>query len=92
MNQVLDANNIDDVTCTLVDQVSESKLIGFAKDGFPIYAYAVEPTDLDECGGRTAMTTDFPDGVYHYVASNTEAPNVPKCLKGVAANNNFMFQ
>lgn len=92
MNQVLDANNVDDVSCTLINQVSGTKLIGFAKDGFPIYAYEVEPTDLDECGGRTAETTDFPDGVYHYVASNTDAPNVPKCLKGVAANNNFSFQ
>lgn len=92
MNQVLEANAIDDVTCTLVDQVSGTKLIGFAKDGFPIYAYEVEPSGLDECGGITAVTTEFPDGVYHYVASNTEAPNVPKCLKGVAATNNFSFQ
>ncbi len=92
MNQVLEANGINDVTCTMVDQVSDTKLIGFAKDGFPIYAYQVEPPDLDDCGGRTSVTTDYPDGVYHYVASNTDAPNVPKCLKGVAANNNFSFQ
>ena len=32
------------------------------------------------------------DGVYHYVASTTVAANVPKCLKGVAANNSFRFQ
>ncbi|WP_397363152.1 YHYH protein [Olleya sp. R77988] len=92
INQVLDANNIDDVTCTIIDQVSDTKLIGFAKDGFPIYAYQTEPSGLDECGGITAVTSEFPDGVYHYVASNTEAPNVPKCLKGVAATNNFVFQ
>lgn len=93
MNQVLDAYNIADVSCTLVEQLSAgSKLIGFAKDGFPIYAYTVEPSGLDDCGGITAATTEFPDGVYHYVASNTEAPNVPKCLKGVAANSNFSFQ
>jgi len=92
INQVLDANNITEVSCTLVEQVSVTKLIGFAKDGFPIYAYEAEPTDLDDCGGRTAETSEFPDGVYHYVASNTEAPNVPKCLKGVAASNDFSFQ
>ena len=92
MNQVLESNGITDVTCTLVNQVSSSKLIGFAKDGFPIYAYEVEPSGLDECGGITANTSEFPDGVYHYVASNTEAPNVPKCLKGVAAINSFTFQ
>ncbi|WP_452226905.1 YHYH protein [Lacinutrix cladophorae] len=92
MNQVLEANEIDDVSCTLVNQVSGTKLIGFAKDGFPIYAYQVEPSNLDECGGITGSTTEFPDGVYHYVASNTEAPNVPKCLKGVAATNNFRLE
>ncbi|MDO6596711.1 YHYH protein [Oceanihabitans sp. 2_MG-2023] len=92
MNQVLEANEIDDVSCTLVNQVSGTKLIGFAKDGFPIYAYQVEPSNLDECGGITASTTEFPDGIYHYVASNTEAPNVPKCLKGVAATNNFRLE
>ncbi len=92
MNQVLEANDITDVSCTLVNQVADTELIGFAKDGFPIYAYEVEPLDLDDCGGRTAITTDFPDGVYHYVASNTDAPNVPKCLKGVSASNNFSYQ
>ncbi|WP_282068384.1 YHYH protein [Olleya namhaensis] len=92
MSQVLEANGIDDVACTLINQVSGSQLIGFAKDGFPIYAYQVEPSDLDECGGITASTTEYPDGVYHYVASTTDAPNVPKCLKGVAAVNSFSFQ
>ena len=92
MNQVLEANNITDVSCTLVEQIDDTKLIGFAKDGFPIYAYGEEPDDLDDCGGRTASTTEYPDGVYHYVASNTDAPNVPSCLKGVAASNNFSFQ
>lgn len=92
MNQVLAANNIDDVSCTHYEQVTDTKLIAFAKDGYPIYAYGTIPADLDDCGGRTSVTTDFPDGVYHYVASNTDAPNIPKCLKGVAANNNFSYQ
>lgn len=92
MNKVLESNGINDVSCTLVSQVSGPKLIGFAKDGFPIYAYDNEPEGLDECGGILATTTEYPNGVYHYVASNTEAPNVPKCLKGVAAINSFTFQ
>lgn len=92
MNDVLVSNGITEVSCTLVNQVSGSKLIGFAKDGFPIYAYETQPTGLDECGGITAATTEYPNGVYHYVVSNTEAPNVPKCLKGVSAINNFVFQ
>ncbi len=91
INQVLTANNITEITCTKINQTSDHALFGFAKDGFPIYAYATEPTDLDDCGGRTAATNEFPDGVYHYVASTTSAPNVPKCLKGVAANDAFSY-
>lgn len=92
INQVLIAQGITQVTCTNITQTTDVKLVGFAKDGFPIYAYASEPTDLDDCGGRTAATSEYPDGVYHYVASTTDAANVPVCLKGVAANNAFQYQ
>ncbi len=91
-NQVLTANGIDEISCTNIAQTNDVELVGFAKDGFPMYAYAIEPSDLDECGGRTASTTEFPDGIYHYVASTISAPNVPACLKGVAATNSFQFQ
>ncbi|WP_020538603.1 YHYH protein [Lewinella cohaerens] len=92
VNQVLEANGITEIACTNVTQTTGVQLVGFAKDGFPIYAYAAEPTDLDDCGGRTAETDEYPDGVYHYVASTTLAANVPKCLKGVAANNSFRYE
>lgn len=92
VNQVLDAHGITEITCTNITQTTGVQLFGFAKDGFPIYAYAEEPTDLDECGGRTASTAEYPDGVYHYVASTTNAANVPVCLKGVAARNPFSFE
>lgn len=92
VNQVLEANGITEISCTKFPQTSGVKLSGFAKDGFPIYAYADEPTDLDDCGGRTAATDEYPDGVYHYVASTTVAANVPVCLKGVAARNAFSYQ
>lgn len=92
VNQVLEANGITEISCTKITQTSGTQLFGFAKDGFPIYAYADEPTDLDDCGGRTASTDEYPDGVYHYVASTTVAPNIPKCLKGVAARNSFRYQ
>jgi hypothetical protein len=91
-NQVLAANGITEISCTNITQTSSVELFGFAKDGFPIYAYAAEPTDLDECGGRTAVTDEYPDGVYHYVASTTTAANVPVCLKGVAARNPFSYE
>ncbi|ADV51205.1 YHYH protein [Cellulophaga sp. E16_2] len=92
MNQVLAAHHITEVACTLIEQVATVKLMGFAKDGFPIYAYAQEPSDVDDCGGRTAKTAEYPDGIYHYIASTTRAPNVPKCLKGVAAARGFKFR
>ena len=94
-NQVLENNllEIDDaIICELVEQTDDVVLSGFAKDGFPIYAYAVEPAGLDDCGGITASTAEFPDGIYHYVASTTSAPNVPACLKGVAARDSFSVQ
>ncbi|MEO1261147.1 MAG: YHYH protein [Bacteroidota bacterium] len=91
-NQVLEANGITEISCTNIAQTTDTHLFGFAKDGYPIYAYADEPTDVDECGGRTAATADYPNGVYHYVASTTVAPNIPKCLKGVAATNAFSYQ
>lgn len=92
MNQVLAAQDITEVSCTKMDQVSNVALVGFAKDGFPIYAYADMPTDIDDCNGRTASTTEYPNGIYHYVASTTSAPNIPPCLKGVAARNSFSYQ
>lgn len=92
VNQVLEANGITEIACTNIAQTTDVELVGFAKDGFPIYAYATEPADLDDCGGRTAATDEYPDEVYHYVASTTLAANVPKCLKGVAANNAFRYE
>lgn len=92
VNQVLVANGITEISCTKVVQTTGVQLSGFAKDGFPIYAYASEPTDLDDCGGRTAVTNEYPDGTYHYVASTTVAANVPQCLKGVAARDAFSYQ
>lgn len=67
-------------------------LTGFARDGYPIYAYqdlisnvAVTPTDLDDCNGHTGETSDFPDGIYHYHAS-LDAPNLPTCITGAAVD------
>ena len=53
--------------------VDDAKLIGFLRDGFPIYGRkdttGVYP-NLDAYGGHTGPTQDFPDGIYHYHASN----------------------
>jgi len=51
----------------------DAKLVGFLRDGFPIYGRkdttGVYPT-LDVYGGHTGPTQDFPNGIYHYHASN----------------------
>lgn len=106
-------------------------LIGWAADGFPIYArygyttatdatspikvmtgsYRLKSTpdanrpsiklyamgafkqdweyvsglgDLDECNGRTGVTPEFPDGTYHYYATETY-PFLQRCVKGEVA-------
>ncbi|MBU2995220.1 YHYH protein [Cellulophaga baltica] len=94
INQVYEAQGlVDQVECKFIEQAtSGTTLTGFAKDGFPIYAYAKEPTNLDDCGGLTAVTKEFPNGTYHYVASTTKASNIPKCLKGVAARRTYRFE
>ncbi len=95
MNSVLKANNIHDVTCTAVAQ-SQTAMIGYAKDGHPIYASKDQdgsaPSNLDSCQGHTAPTKEFPNGVYHYHVSDNGAPNLPPCLKGAAAQNPFQRQ
>lgn len=68
-----------------------SALFGYAFDGFALYGSADPdgsvPDDLDACSGHVGST---PGGerVYHYHAATT-FPNLPECLVGVAARDNF---
>jgi hypothetical protein len=95
MNNVLAANGMTEVSCSNFAQ-SETAFIGYAKDGFPIYASKDQngmlPTDLDECRGHTSATADYPDGVYHYHVSSSSAPNLPECLKGISAQKAFTYE
>ncbi|MBU2710009.1 YHYH protein [Zooshikella harenae] len=90
INNVLLTHNIHDVRCLYVPQTVNT-LIGFAMDGYPIYAHldinGQEPLDLDQCRGHVGITKDFPFKVYHYHASNAESPNTLPCLRGVRADN-----
>lgn len=58
--------------------MDDAKLIGFLRDGFPIYGRkdttGAYPT-LDEYGGHTGPTQDFPNGIYHYHAANVNYLN-----------------
>lgn len=122
-NLIPKLNNTSTTTMTLV---------GWAADGFPIYAnygyttansansalkemkgsYRVKTTpdsgrpatslfamghfqqdweyvsglgDLDECNGRTGVTPEFPNGIYHYYITKTY-PFIQRCVKGSPAS------
>jgi hypothetical protein len=49
----------------------------FAQD----YQYVAGSGDLDECNGRTGVTPEFPNGTYHYLATDTY-PYLQRCVKG----------
>ncbi|MGB4844143.1 MAG: YHYH protein [Ferruginibacter sp.] len=53
----------------------DANLIGFLRDGFPIYARkdndGTYPSNLDANGGHVGTTADFSTAIYHYHAANT---------------------
>lgn len=57
--------------------VASYPLGSFAQD----YEYVDGSGDLDECNGRTGVTPEFPEGTYHYCATDTY-PFMPRCVKG----------
>jgi hypothetical protein len=62
---------------------SHSPMIGYAMDGFGIYAYLdknnTPPQDLDECNGHSD-----PIRGYHYHAGTAGGNQIIKCLHGVS--------
>ena len=57
---------------TVVDQ---DNLVGFMRDGFPLYGLTEEDgssPELDEFGGHMGSTEHFPDGIYHYHAQSED--------------------
>ncbi|RED52126.1 YHYH protein [Aestuariispira insulae] len=45
------------------------------------FEYVAGLGDLDECNGRFAPTPEHPDGIYHYVLTNSY-PYIPRCFSG----------
>lgn len=45
------------------------------------YEYVASLGDLDECNGRVGVTPEFPNGIYHYYATDSY-PYLPRCVKG----------
>lgn len=68
----------------LVSEVSSSRpstsiyeLGTFAQD----WEYVAGSGDLDECNGRVGVTPEFPEGIYHYYATDTY-PYLQRCVRG----------
>ena len=68
----------------LVSEVSSSRpststyaLGTFTQD----WEYVEGSGDLDECNGRVGVTPEFPEGIYHYFATDTY-PFFQRCAKG----------
>ena len=49
------------------------------------WQYVAGSGDLDECNGRTGATPEFPNGIYHYYATDTY-PFLQRCVKGAVAS------
>lgn len=45
------------------------------------WEYVEGSGDLDECNGRVGVTPEFPNGIYHYYATDTY-PYFQRCVKG----------
>ena len=45
------------------------------------WEYVEGSGDLDECNGRFGVTPEFPDGIYHYFATDTY-PYFQRCVRG----------
>ena len=45
------------------------------------WEYVQGSGDLDECNGRVGVTPEFPNGIYHYYATDSY-PYFQRCVKG----------
>lgn len=93
-NALLTDLGVSSVSCSTFPQ-DNSGLMGFTMDGYPLYGQFddgdVTPTGLDQCNGHFGTTPEFPNGTYHYHAVEADFPNIPPCLVGASANNNFSY-
>ncbi len=83
----------NDATSELVEVVGSYQLIEPISDSRPsveTYAlgtfaqdweYVAGSGDLDECNGRVGVTPEFPQGIYHYFATDSY-PYFQRCVKG----------
>ena len=76
----------------LVSTVSDSRP---AVDTYPLgtfqqdWEYVEGSGDLDECNGRVGVTPEFPEGIYHYYATDSY-PYLQRCVKGAVESTGAM--
>jgi hypothetical protein len=51
------------------------------------YQYVAGSGDLDQCNGRTDVTPEFPNGIYHYYITDTY-PFIQRCVYGTILDQN----
>lgn len=83
----------DDAGSGLIAVTGSYQLVGTVSanrpsvDDYPLgtfqqdWEYVEGSGDLDECNGRVGVTPEFPDGIYHYYATDTY-PYFQRCVKG----------
>ncbi|RUS59232.1 YHYH protein [Pseudorhodobacter sp. E13] len=90
INTVFSAEDVD-ATCAHVLQ-DETAQFGYAFDGFAMFGSvegdSAAPVGLDACGGHVGPLPDGSGEAYHYHSSDS-FPNLPTCLVGVVAQDNF---
>ena len=63
----------------------QATFIGVLLDGFPVYGTLDEggnvPASLDSCNGHVGVTTDYPQGIYHYHVTSVP-PYIAGCFRG----------
>lgn len=90
INSIYQDENVS-AECSIEQKASA--MFAYAFDGYPIYgsveANGNKPADLDLCNGHFGPTPENNKPSYHYHALTT-FPNLPTCLSGVVAKNNFI--
>jgi hypothetical protein len=90
IDTVFSTENVD-AACENVVQ-DQTVQFGYALDGFAMFGSrefdGSQPEGLDQCGGHIGSIEGQEGEVYHYHASES-FPNLPTCLMGVVAQDNF---
>ena len=61
----------------LTEEFGKEAFLGLLADGFPVYGpiengNTITNADLDDYHGHVSVTSDFPDGIYHYHITNED--------------------